>query len=81
MVLRDKADQNMLGAELRSDLPECYGRLCLVADAGRKSPRIVLDAYEAEARYELFSATRQELEQLRQANYRLPHAADFLPAD
>jgi hypothetical protein len=79
MVLRNLSDMSFLGAELRSDLPECYGRTSLVADTGRK--RIVLDAYDAEARFELYSATRQEQEQLRQVGYRLQQAADFVPAD
>ena len=79
MVLRNTSDMSFLGAELRSDLPECYGRVSLVADTDRK--KFVLPAYDAEARFELYSATRQELEQLRQAGYQLQLAADFVPAD
>jgi hypothetical protein len=79
MTLRNTSDTSFLGAELRSDLPECYGRISLVADTGRK--RIVLEAYDAEARFELYSATRREQEQLRRAGYQLRRAADFVPAD
>jgi hypothetical protein len=79
VVLRNTSDMSFLGAELRSDLPECHGRTSLVADTGRK--RLVLDAYDAEAQFELYSATRQEQEQLRQAGYQLQRAADFVPAD
>jgi hypothetical protein len=79
MVLRNKSDMSFLGAELRSDLPEYPGRAALVADTGRK--RIVLDASEAESRFELYSATRREQEQLKQADYHLQLAPDFVPAD
>lgn len=79
MVLRNKSNMSFLAAELRSDLPECHGRLSLVADTGSK--RIVLPDYDAETRFELYSATRQEQDQLRQAGYLLRPAPDFVPAE
>jgi hypothetical protein len=74
MLLRDKTGGPLLQAELEPSLGGSSPPL-LLADNGRKSFEI--DVKSAAQFYRLISATKAEVEQLKQAGYRMELAEDF----
>jgi len=78
MVLRDQAGGGLRQAELEGPLGGS-GPPMLVADNGRSS--FDIDAQKATQYYRLISATKSEVLQLRNAEFKLEVSADFVPRD
>jgi hypothetical protein len=77
MLIRDKTGGPLLQAELEAPLGT--GPTVLMADNGRKSFEI--DADHASQYYKLISATKREVEQLKQAGFQMQCAEDFEPRE
>src|SRR5437868_4719589 len=78
MLIRDKSGGPLLQAELEEPLGGSGGGT-LVADNGRKSFEI--DAGHAKQYYRLISATKREVEMLKNAGYTLECCDDFEARD